>query len=304
MLSKILLPILLLLSFGSVSANQVIEYTVHHAPGGVSDRITRLITKELSPAEYLVQNRPGGAGRIAVRHVLKGDSILTATVPQIFVTNALSFKDLEYNPDADLEILGTVGIMTNMLLCNSKVGIRDFASLVNTTRSLTFATSGYGSSDHLATELLFTNLKGKHVIIPYGAGGNKSVMDVLGGQVDCTFGNYATVKPFMNDERVVALFASHDMKDGLVTWEKYFKETFPYQSYISLVVAKTMDPAKKKKIIEDLNKVWSKKEFKEEVFNVGLLPTLSTESWAINSVLKANRLLRKFIINNNIPLSQ
>lgn len=299
---KILISILLAV-YSTVSASaQLIEYTVHHAPGGVSDRITRLISKELPSSEYLVQNRPGGSGRIAVNHILKGDSVLIATVPQIFVTNPLSFTDLEYNPNIDLEILGTVGIIPNLLVCNSKSGIVNFSTLINTTKSLSFATSGYGSSDHIATELLFTQLKGKHIIVPYGSGGNKSIIDVLGGSVDCTFGNYATVKPIMKDERIVVLFSSHNMGDSVTTWEQYFKEPFPYQSYIALTVSRNMDPEKKKKIIQDVKNVWERKGFKESVFNLGVLPVLNTELTATNSVLRSVRELRKFIVNNNIPL--
>jgi tripartite-type tricarboxylate transporter receptor subunit TctC len=290
---KILISILLAVySTVSVSA-QLIEYTVHHAPGGVSDRITRLISKELPSSEYLVQNRPGGSGRIAVNHILKGDSVLIATVPQIFVTNPLSFTDLEYNPNIDLEILGTVGIIPNLLVCNSKSGIVNFSTLINTTKSLSFATSGYGSSDHIATELMFTQLKGKHIIVPYGSGGNKSIIDVLGGSVDCTFGNYATVKPIMKDERIVVLFSSHNMGDSVTTWEQYFKEPFPYQSYIALTVSRNMDPEKKKKIIQDVKHVWERKGFKESVFNLGVLPVLNTELTATNSVLRSVRELRK-----------
>jgi hypothetical protein len=106
----------------------------------------------------------------------------------------------------------------------------------------------------------------------------------------------------MKDERVVVLFASHDMGDNVLTWENYFKETFPYQSFISLVVSKSMEQEKKAKIIRDITTIWKKKEFKELMFNTGILPILNTEPWSTNSVLKSNRDLRKFITNNNILL--
>lgn len=294
-LKKIILLLLLCLT---LSAN-AIEYTVHHAPGGVSDRIARLITKELSSSDYIVQNRPGGAGRIAVRHVLKGESILIATMTQIYVTNPLNFKDLEYDPNVDLEIIGTIGILPNLLICNTKTGIKNFQSLINSTKSLSFAIGGYGGSDHIATELLFSKLKGKHVIIPYGGGGNKSALDVLGGSVDCTFGNYATVKPLVKDERITILFSSHDMGDSILTWEKYFKETFPYQSFISLVISKNMNQDLKLKIQKDLKSIWDKKEFRDQTFELGILPVFTTET---SLIVKSNRELRKFITNNNIQL--
>lgn len=293
---------LVLLMFTTMTLVNAVELTVHHAPGGPSDKITRLIAKNL-PA-YTIQNRPGAAGRIAVRHILQGNSVLTATVPQIYVTNPLMFPDLEYNPETDLEIIGVVAIMTNLLVCNSKLEIKNFKDILTTTRSLSFATSGYGSSDHVASEALFVHAKAKHVIIPYPSGGNKSVFDVVGGTVDCTFGNYATVKSLMNDPRITVLFSSHAIVDKIPTWEQYFKEPFPYQSYVALVVAKSMELEKKKQVISDISKVFSNKEFKDTISDLGLIPIGSVESTVINSVIKENKSLTRFIENNKLQIKQ
>lgn len=293
---------LILILFTAMTSVNAVELTVHHAPGGPSDKITRLIAKNL-PA-YTIQNRPGAAGRIAVKHILQGNSVLTATIPQIYVTNPLMFPDLEYNPETDLEIIGVVAIMTNLLVCNSKLEIKNFKDLLATSRSLSFATSGYGSSDHIASEALFVHTNAKHIIIPYPSGGSKSVFDVLGGNVDCTFGNYATVKSIMNDPRVTVLFSSHATIDKIPTWEQYFKETFPYQSYIALVIAKNMESEKKKQIISDISKVFSNKDYKDAVKELGLLPVGSTELWTINSVIKENKSLTRFIVNNKLQITQ
>jgi len=288
--------------FTAMTSVNAVELTVHHAPGGPSDKITRLIAKNL-PA-YTIQNRPGAAGRIAVKHILQGNSVLIATIPQIYVTNPLMFPDLEYNPETDLEIVGVAAIMPNLLVCNLKSEIKNFKDLLTTTKSLSFATSGYGSSDHIASEALFVHTKDKHIIIPYPTGGSKSVFDVVGGNVDCTFGNYATVKPIMNDPRVTILFSSHAIIDKIPTWEQYFKEPFPYQSYVALVVAKNMEFEKKNQLVLDISKVFSNKEFKDTVSNLGLIPVGSTESWAINSVIKENKSLARFIANNKLQIKQ
>jgi len=287
------------------SSAHATEFTVHHSPGGPSDRITRLIIKNLPvPAGYTVQNRPGAAGRIAVKHVLQGNSVLMATVPQIYVTNPLMFKDLEYNPESDLEILGVVAVLPNLLICNSKLGIKTFNDFLSTTRSLSFAINGYGSSEHIASESLFVHAKGKHLVVPYPIGGNKGALDVLAGNVDCTFGNYAGIKAIITDPRITVLFASHDMGDKILTWEQYFKEPFPYQSYVALVVSKSMEADNKFKIINDISKVFSSKEFKDTTFDVGLLPIGSIEQWMINSVLKSNKALTRFIQNNKLEIKQ
>jgi len=289
----------------AVSASETVELTVHHAPGGPSDTITRFIAKDL-PDGYIVQNRPGAQGRIAMRQVLKGESMITATMPQIYVANPLNFKDLEYIPERDLEILATVATLPNLLGCRSSLGFKtidDFLKYEG--RQLSFAINGYGSAEHIATEVLFTKSKMKHIVVPYAAGGNKGTMDVLGGQVDCVFANVASIKPFVDDSRVNILLSSHNMAiKGVPTWDKQFKEPFPYQSYVCFVVAKSMKDSTKKKIVADLNKVFAKETFKEAIFKIGLVPVGSTEAWMTNSVLKSNRLLEHFITNNKLNISQ
>jgi tripartite-type tricarboxylate transporter receptor subunit TctC len=282
-----------------------IELTVHHAPGGPSDSITRFIAKDL-PANYIVQNRPGGQGRIAMKQVLKGDSVITATMPQIYVTNPLNFKDLEYNPATDLEILATVATMPNLLGCKSVLGFKTLNDLIKYNgKPLSFAVNGYGSAEHIATESLMAKLKIKHIIVPYAGGGNRGTLDVIAGNVDCSFANLSAMKPFAGDPRVDILLSSHDMGiKGVPTWDKQFKESYPYQSYICLVVAKTMDDATKKKIVSDLNKVFANPSFKESVYNLGLLPIGTTEEWMANSVLKSNRMLEHFINNNKLNVGQ
>jgi len=288
----------------NLAAASTIELTVHHAPGGPSDTITRFIAKDL-PDNYIVQNRPGAHGRIAMRQVLKSDSVITATMPQIYVTNPMNFKDLEYNPERDLEILATVAVMPNILGCRSSLGFKNFTDFTRYDgQPLSFAVAGYGSAEHIATELLLTKLKIKHLIVPYAAGGNKSIIDVLGGNVDCMFANFATIKPFVNDSRINVLLSSHELGQKTLTWEQQFKESFPYQSYICLVAAKSMNDTTKKKIVSDLNKVFADKNFKNSVIDLGLLPVGSTDSWAANAVLKSNKLIGQFIVNNNLKVIQ
>jgi tripartite-type tricarboxylate transporter receptor subunit TctC len=299
------LIILLVAFFSTNILANTIELTVHHAPGGPSDSITRFIAKDL-PDNYIVQNRPGAQGRIAMKQVLKGESVIAATMSQIYVTNPLNFKDLEYNPHRDLEILATVAIMPNLLVCRNSLGFKNIDDFLKYDgKPLSFAVSGYGSNEHIATESLLTKAKMKYIIIPYATGGNKGVIDLLGGNIDCAFANFSTIKSFINDNRIDVLLSSHELGiKGIPTWDIQFKESYPYQSYISLVVAKSMTTENKKKIVNDLNKVFTNKSFKNSVFNLGLIPMASSEIWSTNSVLKSNKLLEYFILNNKLNINQ
>jgi hypothetical protein len=108
----------------------------------------------------------------------------------------------------------------------------------------------------------------------------------------------------MNDPRITVLFSSHAIIDKIPTWEQYFKEPFPYQSYVALVVAKSMELEKKKQVISDISRVFSNKEFKDTISDLGLIPIGSVELTAINSVIKENKSLTGFIENNKLQIKQ
>jgi len=288
--------IIALAIFASTLLANATEFTVHHAPGGPSDRGTRAVAKYL-PNEYVVVNRPGAGGKIATKHLIKNNTIMLATVGQIFVTNTLSSQDTGYSPTDDLEIIGNLAVMPNVLVCKSELGYKTLSDIGS--RSLNFAVAGYGSSEHIATEALFSKLKGKHLSIPYALGGSGGINDLLGGTVDCMFANYPTVKPFINDRRLTIIFSSHDLGLNIPTWKETFNEQFPFQSYLSIVISKQMSNDDKKKIIKDVESAFSNPELRSDIKALGLFPVLNND---IKSVERSISSLTKFIQTSNIKI--
>lgn len=288
--------IIALVIFANTLLANAMEFTVHHAPGGPSDRGTRTVAKYL-PNEYIVINRPGAGGKIATKHLIKNNTIMLATVGQIFVTNTLSSQDPGYSPTDDLEIIGNVAVMPNVLVCRSDLEYKTLNDIG--TRSLNFAVAGYGSSEHIATEALFSKLKGKHLSIPYALGGSGGINDLLGGNVDCMFANYPTVKPFINDRRLTVIFSSHELGLNVPTWRETFNEQFPFQSYLSIVISKQMSNDDRKKIIKDVESAFTNPELRLDIKTLGLFPVLNTD---IKSVERSITSLTKFIQTSNIKI--
>jgi tripartite-type tricarboxylate transporter receptor subunit TctC len=278
---------------------QSVEFTVMHAPGGVSDITTRYIAKNLDK-KYVVVNRPGGSGKIAMGHLMNEKTMLLATVVQVFVTNPINFNDLNYDPKIDLDVLATIGIMPSALLCNVKTGITSYQDFINTKKSLSFAVGGYGSSEHIATELLLSKTKNNHIVVPYAQGGNKSVLDLIGGHVDCMFGNYPTVRAYTDHDSLKLLLTSHPVGLKTPSWESFYKETFPFQSYLSVIVPKTMDEYTKSKITADLKTTFQSSEYKQGLADLGLFVKSDTDKSKIKESLNYNDNIRKFILENKI----
>jgi tripartite-type tricarboxylate transporter receptor subunit TctC len=301
-MNKFLLTVILALGF-SCANSAPIEFTVMHATGGVSDIVTRFITKEIPDKNYIVVNRPGAAGKIAISHMISNSSIMLATMPQVFVTNPLNFSDLGHDPQKDLEVIATIGVMPSALVCNIKTGISTFKEFQTTAKRLSFGVGGYGSSEHLATEVLISRSLVKHLVVPYSQGGSTSVNDLLGGHIDCMFGNYPTLRSFTSHPNLRLIMTSHNMGLNAPSWDSVYKEQFPFQSYLSVIAPTTMDSTTKKKIANDLLLAFQQPNFKLSLQELGVFPYSSTALTDIQRSLKTNDAIKKFIIDNNVKVS-
>lgn len=279
------------------------EFTVHHAPGGPSDTATRIVAKTVGDNEFVIVNRPGAGGRIATRHLLAEKTIMLATMSQIYVANPMIFPDLEYNPDRDLELVGVVASMPSVLVCNASKNIKSTNDLVSA-KSLNFGVAGYGSSEHLATEVLLRKTSKHHQIVPYSKGGSAAVQDMVAGHLDCMFANYPTVKGWAGDQRLNFIMSSHTIDLKLPTWNTVFREDFPFQSYLGLVVSSSMGADAKLQLSKKLTSAFAKKELAEELQKAGLFPVLNNTRKGIDAGLYNNTQLRAFIIRNNIKLKE
>jgi tripartite-type tricarboxylate transporter receptor subunit TctC len=286
---------------GTAHAADTTEFTVAFGPGGPSDITTRIIAKELNDPNMIVVNRPGAGGRIAIKKVLEGNAMLLSTMSQTFVTNPMMFDKLEYDPVKDIKLIGLVASMPSALVCNASKNIKTVADL-DKTSNLTFGFAGFGSSEHLATEVLLKKVKTQHRPIPYSKGGASALQDLMSGNIDCMFANYPTVRGYVTNDKLTVVMTSHDLGLGVPTWKDVYKENFPFQSYLGLIVSSTMDKAKQDKLIADLSVVFKKPEFIEGLKAAGLFPAAGTDSTAISTGLHNNVVLRNLIVNNNIKL--
>ena len=286
-----------------MSANAApMEFTVTHAPGGPSDTVTRIIAKHLDDKSLVVVNRPGAGGRIAMRHVINGNAMSLATMSQIFVTNPmLADSNLEYDPVKDLQLIGVVASMPSVLVCNKSKNVKTVTDL-DKTQNLTFGFAGYGSSEHLATEVLLKKVKSTHRLVPYSKGGSAAVQDMMAGNIDCMFANYPTVRGFVSSDRLEFVMSSHNVGLKVPTWKTLFKEEFPFQSYLGLVVGSSMDPIERQALVKSLTVTFKKPEFLNDLKEAGVFPVAGTDPTTISMGLYNNVVLRNLIVNNNIKL--
>jgi tripartite-type tricarboxylate transporter receptor subunit TctC len=299
LIALIILTLSMTLFASTEQYKQNVEFTVMHGVGGVSDITSRYIANNLK-GNYTVMNRPGGGGRIALNHLLNNNTMMLATMVQVFVTNPINFQDLEYNPAIDLEVIAIVGVMPSLLICNKNAGFKSFDDLLKSKKQIIFGFGGYGSSEHMATELLVFESKVDVTMVPYPQGGNRAVTDVMGGHIDCMFANYPTIKSQVANKNLIILMTSHELGYNVPTWHSVYKKDFSFQSYLSIIVSAKMDIETKNRISLDLKQSFSRIYYKQGLQELGIFPSLITDKNKIKNIVDYMDNIKKFILEKNI----
>jgi tripartite-type tricarboxylate transporter receptor subunit TctC len=124
-----------------------------------------------------------------------------------FVINPL-LRKLNYNPLTSFEPICYLVRSPTLFVVNSASPYRTFADLVTAARAspggLTLASSGPGTSFHIAAEALKRVANIDLIYVPY-PGDPPAISALLGGHVTSVFANYATVIEHLNAGKLRAL---------------------------------------------------------------------------------------------------
>jgi tripartite-type tricarboxylate transporter receptor subunit TctC len=122
--------------------------------------------------------------------------------------NGHLFRNLSYDPEKDFAPVSYTSLITNILIVNPDVPASTVPELVRLAKSrpgsLTFASSGAGSSTHLSGEL-FKSLTGTDILhVPY-RGSSQALIDLMAGQVTMLFDNAPSAIPFIQQGKLRAI---------------------------------------------------------------------------------------------------
>jgi tripartite-type tricarboxylate transporter receptor subunit TctC len=175
---------------------------VPFAAGGNTDAFARLVAQELDTAlgqRFIVENKAGAGGNIGVGQLARsapdGYTLGMGTV-STHAINPTLYKSLPYDPDTAFAPISLFVTLPNVLTVNPNIPAKTVPELIELVKAkpdtYTFASSGIGTSIHLAGEMLMarTGIKMNHV--PYKSSG-QVIMDVVAGHVDMAFDNIPTL---------------------------------------------------------------------------------------------------------------
>jgi tripartite-type tricarboxylate transporter receptor subunit TctC len=183
------------------------------APGGGADILLRTFAPALSQRlgqSVIIDYRVGAGGNLAMEDVARakpdGYTLLLGT-PGLAINSSL-YAHLAFDPLKDLTAIGMVGSVQNVLIVKPSLPVSSVRELIAYAKKhagkMNYASSGVGTSLHLAAEL-FKNDTGTQIThVPY-RGGAQAMNGLLGGQVDMMFNVLPSALPQIKAGKVKAL---------------------------------------------------------------------------------------------------
>ncbi|CAM5782614.1 Bug family tripartite tricarboxylate transporter substrate binding protein [Rhizobacter fulvus] len=168
-----------------------VRFVVPFAPGGSSEIVARAaaaeLTKLLGQSVY-VDNKPGGAGNVAMAEVARADDQHTLVLGHIgtLAVNPYIFDKLPYDPNKDFKPISLLAKVPSLYVVHPDVpakNLKEFVALCKARPgALNYGSAGNGSAGHLAMEYLkmATNIFILHV--PY-RGTGPQLTDLLAGRL-------------------------------------------------------------------------------------------------------------------------
>ena len=191
-----------------------IRIVVPATPGGAIDTIARLVADKMTVSigqSVVVENKPGASNNLGTDFVAKSppDGYNLVIVASSHATNKFIFKQLPYDPVTDFEPVVFTHVVPLLLAVHPAVPATNVQELIAWIKAnpdkASFATSGKGSSLHMAAEL-FRSMAGIKTMlhVPY-RGSTAAHPDLLGGRTAMIFDTITAIQPHVQSGGVRGL---------------------------------------------------------------------------------------------------
>jgi tripartite-type tricarboxylate transporter receptor subunit TctC len=176
-------------------SDKSIRIMVGASPGGGTDILARMLAEKFAAdfkQSVVVENRPGASNTIAAeltaRAAADGTTLLLATnTGQAIAPHLLKLK---FDPLKDLQPVGLVAVMPNVLVVSASSPYKSvkelLAAMADKPGSFKYASSGVGSTQHIAGEAFSLVTGTKSIHVPY-KGSAQAHIDIIGGEVNMMF---------------------------------------------------------------------------------------------------------------------
>jgi tripartite-type tricarboxylate transporter receptor subunit TctC len=204
-----------------------VKIVVPFAPGGTTDILARAVAPELSKAfgqPFIVDNRAGAGGNVGADIVAKspadGYTLLMGTVGTHGINKSL-YSKLPYDPQKDFAPVTLVAAVPNVMVMQTEkaksLGINNVLDFIQYAKAhpgqLNMASSGNGTSIHLAGELFKSRTGTFMTHIPY-SGSGPAMMGMVSGTVDVMFDNLPSAMPQIKGGKLKAFAVTSSQRSA------------------------------------------------------------------------------------------
>ena len=261
-----------------------VTIVVPYPPGGSNDVFAREVGRKLSDAwkiPVVIDNRPGGGGSIGAAVVAraKPDGYTFCLLSSSFTTNAAVQKDLPFDPVNDFAPVAMVARGPMLLTVSNKLPVNSTLELFALARKdpgkLNYGSSGVGSTNHFAAELLMDAAKIRMTHIPY-KGMSPAVTDLIAGHVDVLIASAPSIYPQVKAGKVKALGVTSagpsKVVPGLLPVAQMGAPGYSFELWWGILAPKGTPPDVVIQVNIDVNRILESPEMKEMFLREGAEP--------------------------------
>jgi tripartite-type tricarboxylate transporter receptor subunit TctC len=233
----------------------------------------------------IIENVAGATGAIgtaqAARAPRDGYTLIAGVGTTTAILKALK-PNLAFDPINDFAPVSLITVFPNILVVRGDFPAANVGELIDVLRAnpgkFTYATSGYGSSLHLAAELFKLTTKTDVVHVPY-TGSAPAITALLGGHVDLIFDTIPSIWPSVQSGKLKALAVASRQRATAVPDLPAIAETLPgfdVTSWEGILAPAGTPAAVVAKIADEIKRVAAEPSFAQSLLKLGAVATSST----------------------------
>lgn len=267
-----------------------IKIIVPLPPSGPVDAVTRDFARHLSEIvkqPVIIENVAGAYGQIGLQRLNRADPdgyTIGVAASGMMVFSPLLETKLPYDTIEGFTPLTLMLDYDNVLVTHPSLPAKSISELAqfakNNPGKITYASSGYGSSNHLSGELLAQKTGANLLHVPY-KGTAPGRTDLIAGHVSLMFDVISSAKPFIDSGQVKALATTGKKRNKTLPDVPAVAETYPdfeVTGWFALFGPPNMPASITKPLSEAISKALQNKEFMAMLTNSGYDPLVSTSN--------------------------
>jgi tripartite-type tricarboxylate transporter receptor subunit TctC len=260
----------------------VVKLVVPYGPGSSPDHVGRIIAQQMQESlgqTVIVDNRAGALANVGTAEVARAAPdgytiLLTTNTPH--AANVALFKKLPFDPVKDFAPIVRLITTSMVMLVRADFPADNLADFIAYAKTRPQALSaGYGSAASIVSIAKLRTAAGfKTLDVPY-KGVPLAITDVLGGQVDFTFGDFAVSMPQIRGGKMKGLGVTSPVRTPLAPEIPAIAERFPgfeTRIWYGLVAPAGTPRAVVTRLHDVVAASLSKPEVKERLGGLGLEP--------------------------------